>query len=67
MGISGFNENNISEQNKKTLQSEIWKEMRKVMKTEVVHFTETPEIQHFAVEKVSRNDNVYGEIGRAHV
>ena len=35
MGISGFNENNISEQNKKTLQSEIWKEMRKVMKTEV--------------------------------
>ena len=62
MGISGFNENNISEQNKKTLQSEIWKEMRKVMKTEVVHFTETPEIQHFAVEKVSRNDNVYGVV-----
>ena len=27
---------------------------------EVVHFTEAPEIQHFAMEKVSKNDNVYG-------
>lgn len=27
---------------------------------EVVHFTEAPEIQHFAMVKVSKNDNVYG-------
>lgn len=60
MEISGFNENNISERNKEALQSETWQEVREVMKTEIQHFTEAPEIQHFAVEKVSKNDNVYG-------
>ena len=29
-------------------------------KTEVVHFTNAPEIKHFAVEKFGQNDNVYG-------
>lgn len=62
MEISGFNENDISEQNKEALKSEIWKEVRKAMKTEVQHFTEAPEIQHFAIEKVSKNDNVYGVV-----
>lgn len=60
MEISGFNENDISEQNKEALQSETWQEVRKTMKTEIQHFTEAPEIQHFAVEKVNKNDNVYG-------
>lgn len=30
------------------------------MKTEVMHFTDAPEIQHFATVKVYKNDNVYG-------
>lgn len=30
------------------------------MSTEIKHFTNSAEIQHFAVEKVSENDNVYG-------
>ena len=42
--------------------SETWQKARKVMKTEVQHFTEVPEIQHFAIEKVSKNDNVYGVV-----
>lgn len=50
----------LSEESKKVLQSETWEKVRKVMKTEVQHFTNAPEIQHFAVEKVSKNDNVYG-------
>lgn len=60
MEISGFNEKDISEQNKEALQSETWQEARKVMKTEIQHFTEAPEIQHFATAKVNKNDNVYG-------
>lgn len=32
------------------------------MKTEIQHFTEAPEIQHFATVKVSKNDNVYGVV-----
>lgn len=32
------------------------------MKTEIKHFTEAPEIQHFATVKVSKNDNVYGVV-----
>lgn len=60
MEIKGFNGSGISEQNKEALQSETWQETRKIMKTEIQHFTETPEIQHFAIVKVSKNDNVYG-------
>lgn len=62
METKGFNENGISEQNKEALQSETWQEARKVMKTEIQHFTEAPEIQHFATVKVSKNDNVYGVV-----
>lgn len=62
MEISGFNQNDISEQNKEALKSETWKTVRKAMKTEVQHFTEAPEIQHFAIEKVRKNDNVYGVV-----
>lgn len=29
-------------------------------KVKIQHFTDAPEIQHFAMEKVSANDNVYG-------
>ena len=60
METKGFNENEISEQNKEALQSETWQEARKVMKTEIQHFTEAPDIQHFATVKVNKNDNVYG-------
>lgn len=60
METKGFNEKEISEQNKEALQSETWQEARKVMKTEIEHFTEAPEIQHFATVKVNKNDNVYG-------
>lgn len=60
METKGFNENEISEQNKEALQSETWQEAKKVMKTEIQHFTEEPEIQHFATVKVNKNDNVYG-------
>lgn len=62
MEISGFNEKDISERNKEALQSETWQKVRKAMKTEVQHFTDAPEIQHFAIEKVSKNDNVYGVV-----
>lgn len=34
--------------------------MEKNKNTEIQHFTDAPEIQHFAVEKVNKNDNVYG-------
>lgn len=60
MEKEGFNVNEISEQNKEALQSDTWQEAWKAMKTEVQHFTEAPEIQHFATVKVSKNDNVYG-------
>ena len=50
----------LSEESKEALQSETWKAARKAVKTEIQHFTDAPEIQHFAVEKVSKNDNVYG-------
>lgn len=62
METKGFNGSEISEQNKEALQSETWQEARKVMKTEIQHFTEAPEIQHFATVKVSKNDNVYGVV-----
>lgn len=48
MEAKGFSENEISE--------------IKAMKTEVQHFTDAPEIQHFATEKVNQNDNVYGVV-----
>jgi len=59
METKGF-DGNISQHSKEALQSEMWQEARKAMKTEVQHFTYAPEIQHFAIEKVSKNDNVYG-------
>lgn len=62
METKGFNKNEISEQNEEALQSETWQKVREEMKTEVQHFTEAPEIQHFAIEKVSKNDNVYGVV-----
>lgn len=62
METKGFNGNKIFEQNKEDLQSETWQKAREVMKTEVQHFTEAPEIQHFATEKISQNDNVYGGV-----
>ncbi len=60
METKGVIGNKISEQNKEALQSETWQKAREAMKTEVQHFTEAPEIQHFATVKVSKNDNVYG-------
>lgn len=39
MEINGFNENEISEQNKEALQSETWQEATKIMRTEAKHFT----------------------------
>lgn len=62
METKGFNKNEISEKSKEALQSEIWQKVRETMKTEVQHFTEVPEIQHFATVKVSKNDNVYGVV-----
>ncbi len=62
METKGFNGSEISEKNKEALQSETWQEVRKIMKTEIQHFTEAPEIQHFATVKVSKNDNVYGVV-----
>lgn len=62
MEISGINQNDISEQNKETLKSETWQTMKEAMKTEVQHFTEAPEIQHFATVKVRKNNNVYGAV-----
>lgn len=32
------------------------------MRTEIIHFTEAPELQHFAEVKVSKNDNIYGAV-----
>lgn len=52
----------ISEKNKEALKSETWEKFRKANKTEIMHFTETPEVQHFAMMKVSKNDNVYGTV-----
>lgn len=60
MEVKGFSGSEISEQDKEALQSGTWKEARKIMKTEIRHFTEDPGIQHFATVKVSKNDNVYG-------
>ena len=62
METKGFNGSEISEKNKEALQSEAWQEVRKIMKTEIQHFTEAPKIQHFATVKVSKNDNVYGVV-----
>lgn len=62
METKGFNGSEISEQNKEALQSGTWQEAKKVMKTEIQHFTEAPEIQHFATVKVSKHDNVYGVV-----
>ena len=55
--ISG---NEVSEQNKEALQSETWEVARKAMKTEIVHFTDMPEILDFEAVKVSKNDGAYG-------
>ena len=50
----------VSEQNKEALQSEIRKEARNIIKTEISHFTDTPEILDFEAVKVSKNDGAYG-------
>lgn len=55
--ISG---NEVSEQNKEALQSETWEVARKAMKTEIVHFTDMPEILDFEAVKVRKNDGAYG-------
>lgn len=60
MKIKGFNENELSEKSREALQSETWNQARTAMKTEIQHFTYSPDIQHFAIEKVSKNDNAYG-------
>ncbi len=52
--------NGVSEQNKEALQSETWKEVRKIMKTEIMHFKDIPEILDFEAVKVSKNDGAYG-------
>ena len=62
MEMKGFNENEISERNKEALKSGTWQMAREAMNAEVQHFTEAPEIQPFAIEKVSKNDNVYGAV-----
>ncbi len=51
MELKGFNENELTAQNKDALQSETWKEVRRAMKTEP---------QHFTAEKT--DDNSYGWI-----
>lgn len=55
--ISG---NEVSEQNKETLQSETWEVARRIIKTEIVHFTDMPEILDFEAVKVNKNDGAYG-------
>ncbi|MDE6980699.1 MAG: PcfK-like family protein [Lachnospiraceae bacterium] len=60
MSANGFDENTISEKNKIALQSETWQAVKKALKTKIVHFTDAPEIQHFAMEKFDKNDNAYG-------
>lgn len=42
----------------KTMEKEHKKE--DTMEKEVLHFTETPEFEHFPMEKFSQNDNAYG-------
>ena len=41
-------------------EKKLQQEASKAGRSEVQHFTDAPEIQHFAVEKVSENDNIYG-------
>lgn len=41
-------------------EKKLQQEVSRAIKTDVQHFTDAPEIQHFAVVKVSQNDNVYG-------
>lgn len=47
------------EENKK-LEQTIDSPERRIIKREVIHFTDAPDIQHFAAEKVHKNDNAYG-------
>ncbi len=60
MGTSGLENGSLPEENKTALQSGTCGTVGKVMKTEPVHFTDAPEIQHFAVEKFDKNENAYG-------
>lgn len=60
MGNAEFIRKEISDKNKEALQSETWKKVRKIMKTEIVHFTDIPEILDFEAVKVSKNDGAYG-------
>lgn len=50
----------LSEKSKEALKSETWKQVRTTMKTEIQHFTDSPEIQYFLIEKFGKNDNAYG-------
>lgn len=58
--MKGFSTNGMSDKSSQALQSETWQKVRKTVKEEVLHFTYAPEIQHFAMVKISPNDNVYG-------
>ena len=60
MGNAEFIRKEISDKNKEALQSETWKEVRKIMKTEIVHFTDMPQILDFEAVKVNKNDGAYG-------
>lgn len=50
----------VYEKSKEALQSETWNQVRTAMKTEIQHFTDSPEIQYFLVEKSGKKDNAYG-------
>lgn len=60
MEVKGVNEKEVSEKENEEMQSKICNQEKVVIKTEIQHFTDTSEIQHFAIEKVRKNDNVYG-------
>lgn len=62
MESKGFNENELSDQNKEALRSETWEDARNAVKTEIIHFTDTQGVLNFEAVKVGKNDGVYGII-----